>query len=223
MGYRTYIGFMPKSEYNKIKSLTRIELFNAYKVKKDLDDPSDFYIGVCEFGKELYEFGKDTGFNPPKKSMKSFFKKSEVKEYYEENDFYVVDKEFLAYLINVYKEKVTDYYNAMMLPFFGKRDTIMDSEKPTTFLNSIKTIHNFPDHKYEFDFTKITPEEQTALFKIIEHVRTFRTEWTILTPFNLDKGDAITGSWKYEYAIFELVRIYKSFDWKKNVMIYYGY
>ena len=42
-------------------------------------------------------------------------------------------------------------------------------------------------------------------------------------PFDLTEGDAITTSWKYEYGIFEMIRIYKSFDWKKNVMIYYGY
>lgn len=58
---------------------------------------------------------------------------------------------------------------------------------------------------------------------MIEHIRSMRTEWTCLTPYNLKNGDNITTSWKYEYAIFELVRIYKSFDWKRNVMIYYGY
>ena len=33
----------------------------------------------------------------------------------------------------------------------------------------------------------------------------------------------LVSSWKYEYEVFELVRIYKTFDWKRNVMIYYGY
>lgn len=46
----------------------------------------------------------------------------------------------------------------------------------------------------------------------------------MLVPFNLDDGkDEVTSSWKYEYSIFELVRIYKSFDWENNVMIHYGY
>jgi hypothetical protein len=44
-----------------------------------------------------------------------------------------------------------------------------------------------------------------------------------MTPYDLNRDDEVTTSWKYEYAIFELVRIYKTFDWKKNVMIYYGY
>ena len=70
---------------------------------------------------------------------------------------------------------------------------------------------------------KTKMEEQNALYKIIEHIRTMRMEWTCLTPYDLQNGDKITSSSKYEYAIFELVRIYKSFDWKRNVMIYYGY
>ena len=48
-------------------------------------------------------------------------------------------------------------------------------------------------------------------------------EWLDMLPYNLTKGDEITTAWKYEYNVFELVRIYKSFDWKKNVMVFYGY
>ena len=66
-----------------------------------------------------------------------------------------------------------------------------------------------------------TKEKFTSLF---HHVRDFSTEWNYLTPYDLDDGkECITSSWKYEYGIFELVRIYKRFDWKKNVMVYYGY
>jgi hypothetical protein len=44
-----------------------------------------------------------------------------------------------------------------------------------------------------------------------------------LTPYNLENGSEVTVSWKYEYTIFELVNIYKNFDWKNKIMIYYGY
>ena len=108
----------------------------------------------------------------------------------------------------------------MMNPFFGKKDDLLDIGD---FLNSIKREFGYDNDKYKFDFSLITDNEQTALFKIIEHIRSMRIEWTRLTPFNLEDGEEITTSWKYEYGIFELVRIYKSFDWKKNVMIYYGY
>lgn len=111
----------------------------------------------------------------------------------------------------------------MVMPFFGKRDSFLDHEDPSNFLNSIKTEYNYPNNKYKFDFTKITDDEQTALFKIMEHVRSMRSEWTVLTPYDLEEGDEVTTSWKYEYAIFELIKIYKTFDWKRNIMVYYGY
>ena len=42
-------------------------------------------------------------------------------------------------------------------------------------------------------------------------------------PYNLENGEQVVNSYKYEYSLFELVRIYKAFDWKNNIMIYYGY
>jgi hypothetical protein len=215
MGYRTYIAEMSKDEYNYIKNMTGEHLRKFYKIK--LDEDKYWYKGVYEFGKSLYEFGKYTDFKPPAKSMSPFFKNKALMKRYDEHDFFVVTREFLAYLINLYKEKVKAYYNEIVMPFLG------DKDKPSEFLNSIKTEYNYPDNKHTFDFSKITSEEQTALFKVIEHIRSFRTEWVQLTPFNLENGDAVTTSWKYEYGIFEMVRIYKSFDWKNKTMFYYGY
>lgn len=221
MGYRTYIGVMPKREYNNIKPMNEEQLKKFYGIENE-EGEDYWYKGVYEYGKELYCFGKDVDFNPPKKSMKPFFKDKKLMERYAESDFHIVTKEFLEYLIETYRKRVADYYNDMMTPFFGKSEDF--GENPTTFLNSIKTKYKFPNNDIVFDFSLITQEEQNALFKIIEHIRTMRPEWTHLIPYDLNDGrDEITTSWKYEYGIFELVRIYKSFDWKKNVMIYYGY
>lgn len=209
MGYRTYIGSMPKREYNKIKSMSREQLIEHYKLEVE-EDENYLGMGVYDFGESLYEFGKYTDFEPPKKSLKTFFKNKELNKYFtQEHDFNVVTKEFLEYIIENYKKRISDYYNDMM--------------NPCDFLKSIKTDYKYPENDTTFDFTKITQEEQNALFKIIEHVRSMRIEWTCLTPYNLEKGEEVASSWKYEYQIFELVRIYKSFDWKRNVMIYYGY
>lgn len=222
MGYRNYISQMSKREYNKIKSMTPDELVKYYNI--EVEEDGYWYMGVYDFGEDLYNFGKYVDFEPPKGSMKHFFKKKEMKERYKDDELFVVTPEFLEYIIENYKKKIESYYNDMMDPFFGKRDDIMDREVPTNFLNSINVEYNYPNNKYKFDFSLITQEEQNALWKILEHIRTMRTEWTILTPYKLKDGrDEITSSWKYEYGIFELVRIYKTFDWKKNVMIYYGY
>ncbi len=221
MGYRTYIGSMPKREYNKIKSMSREQLIEHYKLEED-----ENYLGmdVYDFGETLYEFGKYTDFEPPKKSLKTFFKNKELNKYFtEENDFNIVTKDFLKYFIESYKKRISDYYNDMMNPFFGVKKGVLERYKPSEFLKSIKTDYKYSENDTTFDFTKITQQEQNSLFKIIEHVRSMRTEWTCLTPYNLENGNSVTSSWKFEYGIFELVRIYKSFDWKRSVMIYYGY
>jgi hypothetical protein len=227
MGYRTYIGTMPKREYNKIKSMTREQLIKHYNLKESDDYyEGDNYIGmgVYDFGKRLYEFGKYTEFEPPKGSQKTFFKNKELnKEFTVDHDFAIVTPEFLEYIIDSYKKRVEDYYNKMMVPFFGEKEERYHRDKPSDFLNSVKVEYNYPNNKYEFDFSKITQEEQNALWDIIDHVRTMRFEWAQTKPYDLTEGDEVTTSWKYEYVIFELIRIYKTFDWKKNVMVYYGY
>lgn len=225
MGYRTYVASMPKRDYNKIKSMTKDQLIEHYKIERLDYEIEEGYIGmgVYDFGTALYEFGKYTDFEPPKGSLKTFFKNKELNKYYtDDHDFNIVTPEFLAYIIDSYKRRVADYYNDMMIPFFGKQESFMRTQ-PSNFLNSVDVEYNYPNNKYKFDFSLITQDEQNALWKIIDHVRSMRTEWTAMTPYDLNRGDEATTSWKYEYAIFELVRIYKTFDWKKNVMIYYGY
>jgi len=200
--------------------MTLPELKKAYPDGSEDIDDEDFcwYQGPYHFCTTLYEFGKYTGFEPPKKSHLPFFKKKCVKERYEEHDFEVVTKEFLAYIIEYYTKMVQEFYKEMWKPFIGEKDYQLGE-----FLNSIKTDFGVKTDKHTFDFSLITPEQQTALFKMFEHIRSYYSEWNRMLPYNLENGDQCTSSWKYEYAVFELVRIYKSFDWNKNVMVYYGY
>jgi len=219
MGYRTYIGSMPKREYNKIKSMSFEQLKDHYPNKEHVSD-DDWYKGVYEYGTELYEFGKYDGFEPPKKSLKRFFKNKELMARYDEYDFYIVTKEFLAYVISTYQERIKKYYQVMVAPFSREK------ERSSEFLKSIESEYHWssePFTKYTFDGTKLTGEEQTAIIEMINHVKSMNMEWCGLPPFSLEHGDTITTSWKYEYGIFGLINIYKTFNWKKNVMIYYGY
>jgi hypothetical protein len=87
---------------------------------------------------------------------------------------------------------------------------LLDSNEYNGELLKTVKIKNGVENKYTFDFSNITEKEQTALYKVIEQVLSMRTEWTYLKPFDLENGKScITDSWKYEYSIFELVRIYK--------------
>lgn len=214
MGYRNYIGVMPKEKYNKIKSMNRLDVLEEYNAKED------GYIGVYDFGKELYNFGKYVEFSPPKECISEFFLNNETQtSFADQCELNIVTKEFLRYIISYYTDIIKAYYNKMVIPFFGS----YDREKPTSFLNSIKSeIKDNGDRIYKCDFSLITDVEQQAILDMIQHIRSMRMEWN-LTPYNLNEGDEVTHSWKYEYSIFELVRIYKQFDWENNVMIYYGY
>ena len=200
---------MPKKEYNKIKSLTLAEISSYYNI-----DINDFHFDVSKHTTKLYDLGEVIKFAEPKKSKKTFFKKNELIEMYDDVDLYIINKEFLYSIIEAYKNQIKNYYNDMVLPLLSDDSKLLDTAK---------SIYEFNQTKHEFDFSNITSDEQTALYKIIRHVRSLRTEWVDLDIFNLEDGDSITSSWKFEYAIFELVRIYKSFDWKKDIMIYHCY
>ncbi|KUF38979.1 hypothetical protein AS361_03790 [Myroides marinus] len=226
MGYRTYIGFLPKEEYNKIKSMTLKELFEYKGEDYNEDDIyENGHVGVYDLGTELYEFGKYTDFTPPEASVKQFFEKEDIKEYYSsDNDLHIVTKEFLAYIIDYYSLKVQKYQQDMLVPFFP--DIIQEKypRKNSDFLNSAKSGWIGLEEQRSFDFEKITQEEQNALYEIIEHMKQMHFDWAHnRRPYKLEIGTSVSNSCKYEYAVFELVRLYKTFDWENNVMYYYGY
>lgn len=213
MGYRTYIGYLPKEKYQEIKDLSQSELLSKF------GEDEDGYVGPYEIGKELYEFGKYTNFNPPDGSMVPFFSNRELQEFYsEDNELWAVNKDFLKYIIETYKEKIRGYLGDMVKPFLDEDGYRGD------FLKSVKTNYGIKEDKYEFDGSVLNKDQQNSIVNILNHIISINSEWNMLVPFNLDDGkDEVTSSWKYEYSIFELVRIYKSFDWENNVMIHYGY
>lgn len=209
MGYRNYLGSLPKREYNKIKKFTKEELYQ-YK-NANVNDEYD-YVGVTDICAEkyLHELGKYVD-SFDKKFYKPVFKNKELqKEFTEENDFYIVQKEFVAHLINHYSELIRKYYKEMLTPFC--------SENGKDF--------NIPK------FEDMDEKQRLQAYQCINHVRTMGLEWGVSgwfqdsRPYDLEreaKENCITTSWKYEYSIFQLIHIYRTFDWKRNVMIYYGF
>lgn len=206
MSYRNYIGSIPKREYNKIKKFTKDEFFE-YK-KEDVDDGHIGVYDVCsrpylhELGKYVDEFDK--------KLYKPVFKNKELQRYFtEEHDFYLVDKPFLEAVINHYRDLIKEYYTKQL----------------KVFTNDIGRAFTIPNKK------DLTDEHIDALILNTVHVRDMALEWGVAgwfensQPYDLsdDSRKEITNSWKYEYVIFQLIYIYRTFDWKRNVMIYYGY
>lgn len=56
------------------------------------------------------------------------------------------------------------------------------------------------------------------------HIHSTLKHWERNLAVNTDLSkECISSSWKYEYQIFELVRLLKSIDWDKKVVLFYGY
>lgn len=58
-----------------------------------------------------------------------------------------------------------------------------------------------------------------------EHIRSRFNEWTNewYRPYQLESGETVVRSSQYEYLIFELVRLYKTFDWDKDELLFLGW
>ena len=217
MGYRTYIGKLSKTEHEKIKNLSLYELYKSKGVDKE-----GAYLGPYDLldDKYLFEFGKDPEFDDEKFYKPVFNNVETQKHYTKECDFWIVEKEYLEHIINFYQDLVKGYYNKMVMPFFGED---IFNQTSSTFLNSIKTDYSYKTPNITFDFSLITQKEQNALYEMISHIKSMRLEWFYDSPFNLKDGDSITDSCKYEYEIFELIRIYKTFNWENDLLIYYRF
>ena len=67
-------------------------------------------------------------------------------------------------------------------------------------------------------------KERTKQQFIEDSISSILREWKNNSAYNTsDKTPAITSSWKYEYAVFELVRLYKSTDWDKYELLFMGW
>ncbi len=96
MGYRTYLGYISKVKYDKIKNLSYSDLLKHYN-RKD-------YIGIYEIVTELYEFGKYDSLMRNKDNIKPFFCNKETQQRYEEDyEFYVVNMQFLKEVLTAYE------------------------------------------------------------------------------------------------------------------------
>ncbi len=213
-------------EYDLIKNMTCEEFINHYNT--EIEEDGTWYIGTYELGKSIIEFSKRDNFDLPKDSYSEFFLSDELKNKYVDDEIFVVNKKFIEYLLSYYSNIVRENYKSFINPFIHSVDR--GDVKHNDFLNSINIQRSFPINKIDFDFTKITNEEKSAIYYMFEYVMNNARYWGLYSyfdntrPYDIsDDNDRIVSSNKYEYLIFELTHIYKTFDWENNVMYYNGY
>lgn len=70
----------------------------------------------------------------------------------------------------------------------------------------------------------ISPYDGRSQFdRLAEHARDYLRWWKHGACDLGENSDHVAGSWLYEHTIFDLVRIYKTFDWEKNCIVFVGW
>lgn len=148
--------------------------------------------------KEIYNFGKlywdDTSERIYRTGTPMF--NEDVMKKVDDYVPYLVGKEGLEVAIDIYRKKTEDFYRGLEI----------DGDVKIGFMGIELPID-------------ITKQEKVDKF-LQEQIR----GWSAGNIYNLDQNNEdIVNSYKYEYQIFELVRLYKSIDFNKFNILFMGW
>lgn len=207
MGYRHYFYKVKKSEVEKVKDMTLDEIFEYAKICgvdiEEDDGEKYFYFNDRGFldKVEVFEFGKlywdDTADRIYSKGV-PLFNNKDAQEYVSNYEPCVVGKEGLLEAIEIYQEKVLEYY----------KDLLVDGQ----------------DFNLPFGMI-LHKEEIKSIDKIVEHIedKIRSMSYRSIANTNEDMKWCVTGSWEYEHSIFNLVHLLKSIDWEDDTLLFYGW
>lgn len=112
--------------------------------------------------------------------------------------------------------------------FFTNKENREVFDEYDFWIVSKKFLKNIIEEERKFieEWYSKKAEEREEVLR--QQQREMATEWGagewIKSPYNLDINKSeLVSSWKREYQVFDLVRIYKTFDFEKNFLIYYGW
>lgn len=97
-------------------------------------------------------------------------------------------------------------------------------------LESVINEYKKDIHEYYQKLRK--QDEKDIMLRRVQSVESFLDEkidlwsgkYNELLPIDMNKEkEEISQSWNKEYIIFELVRLYKTIDFNKHILVYYGY
>ena len=200
MGHRHYLYAVPKKQVAEIQACQTNDDWTNFAKRHDYQyDEDDGWLSPYKVGKKLYELGKysEIGFKLESKRP-SLFTSKELKERYSNYGFALLTKDDFKAVIEAYRQKIVNWFQNLLNP---EDDPIIPS--------------------------KLSKEERKHL--AIEHeIQNKLDSWSGkcfgILPIDLDESrDRITGDWSYEYAIFELVRLYKIFDWENDDLVLVGW
>ena len=197
MGYRIYIGAINNTKLDRIKNIDSIEkikrIIATWNSKISLDEDEKYYLFVGDITDRNIDQIGDVA----------------------------IDTEYGIPRIPLFlnedvNKKVTEENHLFLLPKENLLLLIKAYQKRVAkYLNGI------------IEDTKRKEEEpyamgQTALQYLEQKAREWSRENSII-DINEENKERIVSSWDYEYNIFDLVHLYKSFDFDNETLVVFAY
>lgn len=134
------------------------------------------------------------------KDDEEFKKEIECLKEDDDCDYYSITKEGFKQIILAYRERIIEYH----------KQALENEEDPTLIEKDWGRCSDTPKSLIESELR--------------EWQASYKDKNDELHYFNIDltDKDRVSGSWKYKYAIFDMIYVYKTFDWENYVMVVYG-
>lgn len=205
MGYRHYFYLADIADCDHVENMDYNAFVDYCESKNPESVEDDFGEKFVWFPdtlaqEEVYEFGKlyyeDTA-ERIYSHGKPLFASKEAQDAFSDYNPYRMGKDGMLEAIEIYKQKIIDHYKGL-------------------FEDGAVQVLPFG--------IEINREDIKSTDKLIESARDQLLWWEKLGVIDLDEShEAISKSWLYEHQIFELVRLYKTIDWNKKCLLFYGY
>ena len=211
MGYRQYFYEVDKSKIEGIRKCKTEEELYDFCIKNDIECDKEeyngkihYYLPVYHLGQQLFEFGKYyENSNEIYKHGDSLFTSNELNERYEDYGAIVCDEDAILCAIEWQKQHIISMYEHLINNTF---------EEPIA-------RYSYPS---EIDDKEL--HYQRLLRHCKDHLSWWKPTFGDYSAINTNKEkDYLVSSWLYEHTIFDLVRIYKTFDWENKCLLFCGW
>lgn len=195
MGYSHYFYLVKKSDIEKCNNISFSEL------KRQYGDADSSFIDFDEIFPriEIFEFGKlyyeDTAIRIYK-TGKPLFEDKECQEYFEDYCPFVVGKEGLLEAIKIYKENVINAYKSLL-----------GDGQEVQYPLGITMTENISEHEKMKNSVNNRISRIQNSFEDIDETNKY----------------AVSASYMYEHAIFNLIHLLKVIDWNNETILFYGW
>lgn len=202
MGYRHYFAKAPLVAVNNVRDFS-VEQLKEYARGIGAYDSDNEYVEFLDdtflWQERIYELGKlywDDTADRIYKTGNPLFSNAETQDLFSDYLPYVVGEEGVVEAIKIYSEKTLKWY----------KDLLEDGKT------------------YEVPFgLTIRDEGVERRTKIASFINDRIRQWERGVVNIKTEYDAVTGSWDYEYAVFQLSHLLHTIDWDKYTVLFYGY